>query len=96
MAEKLLTEMNYEALHALLDSYIERSAQQSGEMPINSFLTLLFASLAQRVKQTFEIEGKIVNGQLILLSPSGVTGEIYVQDNQIVLGEQRIIVRLTP
>ncbi len=62
MAEKLLTEMSYNEMNKLMDGYIERSSRQTGEMPANSFFALLFANLAQRLKQTFEIEGRVIDG----------------------------------
>ena len=94
MTEKLLTEMNYNEMSALINDYIDRSAQHSGEMPASTFFPLLFANLAQRVKKTFEVEGRIVNGQLVFLTSDAPSSELYVQNNQIVIGEQRIVVRL--
>lgn len=94
MPEKLLTEMNYDEMSSLIDNFIDRSAQQNAEMPANSFFALLFANLAQRIKQTFEVEGRVVNGQLVLVQPSGLPADFYVQNNQIVIGEQRIVVKL--
>ena len=94
MPEKLLTEMNYDEMSSLIDRFIDRTARQSGEMPANSFFALLFANLSQRIKQTFEVEGRIVNGQLVLVQPSGLPADFYVQNNQIVIGERRIIVKL--
>ncbi len=52
------------------------------------------SKLPMSVKQTVEIEGHIINGELVLVQPSGMTSDLYVQNNQIVIGEQRIIVRL--
>lgn len=94
MTERLLTEMAYDEMQVLLDNYIERSSQQTGEMPADSFLELLFAKLSQRIKNTLEIEGKIVNGQLVFSIPRVSGADLYVQDNQIVIGEQRIVVKL--
>jgi hypothetical protein len=94
MTEELLTEMNYDTMSALIDNYIERSSQQSGEMPTSSFFTLLFANLAQRIRNPFEIEGRIIDGKLVLLQPNIMIPDLYVENNQIVIGEQRVIVRL--
>jgi hypothetical protein len=94
MTEKLLTEMNYEEMNTLIDTYIDRSSQQSEEMPASVFLSLLSENLARRAQQTFEIEGRMINGQLVLLQPNVMTSELYVQNNQIVIGEQRIIVKI--
>ena len=94
MSEKLLTEMDNDEFDALIDNYIERSSQQSGEMPSASFFKLLFARATERVKKTIEIEGKIVDGQLMLSLPDAPVSDLYVQNNQIVIGEQQIVVKL--
>jgi hypothetical protein len=94
MAEKLLTEMSYEEMEALIDQYIDRSSQQSEEMPANAFLVLLAETIARRRAQTVEIEGRLINGRLVLLQPNTVNSGLYVQNNQIVIGEQRISVKL--
>jgi hypothetical protein len=94
MIEKRLTEMNYEEMNALVDTYIDRSSQQSEEMPASAFLSLLSENIARHAQQIYEIEGRIIDGQLVLLQPNGVKAELYVQNNQIVIGEQRIIVKI--
>lgn len=94
MIEKLLTEMGYEEMDVLIDTYIDRSSQQSEEMPASVFLSMLSKNLTQRAQQTFEIEGRIINGQFVFLQPNTMTSELYVQNNQIVIGEQRIIVKI--
>lgn len=95
MTKKLLTKMSYEEVSALIDNFIDRSSQQSGEMPAASFFELLFARAAQRVQNTLEIEGRIVDGQLVFALPPMAERDLYVQGNQIVIGGQRIVVRLT-
>lgn len=94
MSDKLLTEMSYDEMGALIDHFIERSSAQSGEMPAASFFELLFDRVAQRTVQTLEIEGRIVDGQLVFALPKGSGATLHVQDNQIVIGEQRIVVKL--
>lgn len=63
MLEKLLTEMGYDEVETLINNFIERSSQQSGEMPASTFFELLFERVSQRVKRTVEVEGHIVDGQ---------------------------------
>jgi len=95
MTEKLLTEMSYDEMNALIDNYIDHSSQQSSEMPASAFLTLLFENLAKRAKQVFEVEGCVIDGKLVLIQPEIMTADLYVQNNQIVIGDQRIVVRLS-
>lgn len=96
MAEKLLTEMDFNEGSSLIDDFIDRSSQASGAMPAASFFDLLFARVAQRAQKTLEIEGRIVDGQLVFAAlPKMAGANLQVQDNQIVIGEQRIVVKLT-
>lgn len=46
MVTKLLTDMSYNEFQALTDEYINRSSQQTGEMPASIFFELLFGELA--------------------------------------------------
>lgn len=94
MTAKLLTEMRYEEMETLINHYIDRSSQQGEEMPASAFLSLLAETMARRTAQTVEIEGRIINGRLELLQPDTVTSGLYVQNNQIAIGEQRISVKL--
>jgi hypothetical protein len=94
MTEKLLTEMSYKEMEALVDHYIDRSSRQREKIPASAFLSLLAETMARRTKQTVEIEGRIINGRLELLQPDTVTSGLYVQNNQIVIGEQRISVKI--
>lgn len=94
MSEKLLTEMNFDDMSNLLNQSIDRTSQPDEAMPASTFFALLFEKMAQRVKKTVEVEGRIVNGQLMLSLPNQDVAGFYVQNNQIVLGEQRIVVKL--
>ena len=94
MTAKLLTEMRYEEMETLINHYIDRFSQQGEEMPASAFLSLLAETMARRTAQTVEIEGRIINGRLELLQPDTVTSGLYVQNNQIAIGEQRISVKI--
>lgn len=95
MAEKLLTEMSYDEVDSLMNRFIDRSSQQDDELSATSFFELLFARAAERAQQTLEVNGRVVNGQLVLALPEQPAIDLYVQDNQIVIGNQRIIVNLS-
>lgn len=94
MTEKALTEMNYDEFQSLIEGYIDRSAQERGEMPASSFFELLFDRMAERVTEIIELEGEVVGNQLILRLPADQQTAVHVQDNEIVVGDRRIIVRL--
>lgn len=94
MDEKLLTEMSATEFEALLDGYIDRSSEQSAEVPAGAFFELLFAHAAQRATKTVEVEGRVVNGRLVLAAPGAAAPHVYIRENQIVIGDQRVVVKL--
>ena len=71
MSDQALTEMNYEAFEALIDRYIDRIAEEGDDMPASTFFELLFERAAQQVTETVEVEGELVNNQLVLRVPVG-------------------------
>lgn len=94
MSEQSITDMNYEQFESLVDGYIERSSNELGEMPASSFFELLFEKMAERVTETIQLEGEIVDNQLVLHLPFDVETAVQVKDNQILVGDHRIVVKL--
>lgn len=94
MSEQSITDMNYEQFESLVDGYIERSSNEFGEMPASSFFELLFEKMAERVTETIQLEGEIVDNQLVLHLPFDVETAVQVKGNQIVVGDHRIMVKL--
>ena len=94
MSEKAIADMNYDEFESLIDNYIERSSHEFGEMPASAFFELLFETMAERVTETIELEGEIVNNQLVLRLPLERETAIQVRDNEILVGDRRIIVKL--
>lgn len=88
--------MNYCEFDALINAYIDRSSHQYDEVPASSFLELLFHNVAQRVTDTFEIQGRVIEGKLMFELPKIPLPNVYIQDNQILIGTQRIVVNLAP
>ena len=78
IAEKLLTDMSYDEFQTLIDGYIERTSQQTGEMPASTFFELLFEKLVARTQQTIEITGRIINNQLVLSLPEQKPSSVQV------------------
>jgi len=93
MSDQALTEMNYEAFEALIDNYIDRVAEEGDDMPASTFFELLFERAAQQVTETVEVEGELVNNQLVLRVPAGTESAIQVKGNEILVGNQRIVVK---
>ena len=94
MSEKHLKLMDFDKFQSMADEFIDRSSQEFGEMPASSFFELLFDRMAERVSETVEVEGEIVNNQLVLKLPVDTETAVQVKDNEILIGDRRIIVRL--
>jgi hypothetical protein len=91
MSEQTITDMEYEDFLSLIDGYIERSSQESGEMPASVFFELLFKRMDKAVTETIELEVEIVDDELVLQPP---IGGIQVKNNEILIGDRRIVVKL--
>lgn len=50
--------------------------------------------MAERVTETVEVEGEIVNNQRVLKLPADMETAVQVKDNEILVGDRRIVVRL--
>ena len=48
----------------------------------------------ERAKETIELEAEVVEGQLVLHLPVGVETAVQVQNNEILIGNYRIIIHL--
>ena len=94
MSEHRIKTMKYDEFQAVADRFIDRSSQEFGEMPASSFFELLFEKMAERVTETVELEGEIVNNQLVLKLPIDKESTIQVKDNEILVGDRRIVVKL--
>ena len=94
MSKKVLTDMGYDEFQTLIDHYIERSSQQSGEMPASTFFALLFEKAAQRATGTIEVTGRVVDGQLVLTPLAERGTGVQTHGNQILVGDRRIVVTL--
>lgn len=89
-----ITDMKYEAFQSLIDGHIDRSSQNSGEMPASAFFELLFERIAERASETVELVGEIVNNRLVLRLPTDMETAVQVKDNEILIGNRRIVVKL--
>lgn len=96
MAEQHIKTMDFDDFQAVADGFIERSSREFGEMPASSFFELLFEKMAERVTETVEVEGEIINNQLVLKLPVDVETVVQVKDNEILVGDRRIVVKLKP
>jgi hypothetical protein len=93
MSKKLLTEMENEEFQVLMDNYITRSARRDDAIPASTFLEMLFDLLEQRASSVIQLEGQIVNGELVLKTTEEAT-PVQVHGNRILLGDLQVVVSL--
>ena len=94
MSERRQKTMDYDEFQAVAEDFIARSSQEFGEMPASSFFEILFEKMAERVTETVELEGEIVNNQLVLKLPVDIETAVQVKNNEILVGDRRIVVKL--
>lgn len=94
MSEQKVEIMDYDSFQAVADGFIERSSHALGEIPASTFFELLFEKMAERITETIELEGEIVDNELVLRMPMDVETVVQVKDNEILVGDRRIVVKL--
>ena len=94
MSENQIETIDFDEFQSVAEGYIERSSHEFGEMPTSSFFDLLFKKMAERVTETIELEGVVIDDQLILRLPAELETTVRVKDNEILIGDRRIIVKL--
>jgi hypothetical protein len=57
--------MESDEFEALMDGYITRSAERDDALPAPTFLELLFALLERRASNVGQVEGEIIDGELV-------------------------------
>ena len=87
-------EIDIDEFQSIADGFIERSSHEFGEMPASSFFELLFEKMAERVTETIELEGEVVDNQLVLSLRAEFGTAVHVKNNEILIGDRRIIVKL--
>lgn len=94
MSEQKINTIDFDQFQSIADNFIERSSYAYGEMPASSFFELLFEKMAERATETIELEGQIINNQLVLHMPIGTETIVQVKNNEILVGDRRIVVKL--
>jgi hypothetical protein len=93
MSKKLLTEMEKDEFQALMEDYVTRSAERDDAITSSTFLEMLFDLLKQRTSSVIQLEGQIINGELVL-TPTEEAAPVQVQGNRILLGDLQVVVSL--
>ena len=61
---------DFDEFQSIADGFIDRSAHEFKEMRRVLFFELLFEKMAERVTETIELEGEVVDNQLVLRLPA--------------------------
>ena len=80
MSERRIKTIEFDEFQSLADEFIDRLSQEYGEMPASSFFELLFEKMKTRVTETIELEGEIVDDQLVLRVPPDVETAVQVKN----------------
>jgi hypothetical protein len=95
MEEKLISKMTIEEFDTLIDAHIERETKDMGELEAPLFYEALQEVLgADSEDDLLEVEGEIVDNQLVLNLPADFEQLEQVQDMVILVGGRRIAIRL--
>jgi len=92
MKEKLIGQMDGEEFDSLLERFIETQSGPDEPLPSEVFFDLWADIEEGRVP--IEINGMVVEGRLVLLPPASASVPVTVSENEIVLGDQVIKIRL--
>ena len=94
MSEHRIKTIDFDQFQAVADRFIECSSSEFGEMSASSFFELLFEKIVERVTETIELEGEVVDNQLVLRLPAELETAVHVKNNDILVGNRRIVVKL--
>ena len=97
MGEQLISNMPTDEFDAVVDAFIERETKGMGELDAPLFYEVLKEAVTSDTTSdsttAIELEGEIVNNQLIFHLPMEKETAVYVKGNEIVIGDQRIVVK---
>ena len=83
-----INNMDFDQFQSMADGFIERSSHEFGEMPASPFFELLFEKMAERVTETIELEGEVVDNQLVLRLPVELETTVHVKNNEILIEDR--------
>jgi hypothetical protein len=90
-----LSDMPKEEFEAVVDAYIERETKDTGELDAPLFYEALQEMVAaDAAVEEIEVEGKIIDNQLVLDLPKEWESAEYGGDISILFGERRVAVKL--
>lgn len=97
MGEQLISNMATDEFDAIVDAFIERDMKDMGELDAPLFYEALKEIMASdalaETTSTFEVEGEIVDNQLVLDLPEDLDSAEEMRDIAILVGNRRITIK---
>lgn len=97
MSEQLISNMPTDEFDAVVDAFIERETKEMGELGAPLFYEALKEIMASdtsaETTTTIEVEGEIVDNQLVLDLPEDLDSVEEMRDIAILVGNRRITIR---
>ena len=97
MGEQLISNMPTDEFDAVVDAFIERETQEMGELDAPLFYEalkeIMTSDASTEMTTTIEVEGEIVDNQLVLDLPEDLDSVEEMRDIAILLGNRRITIK---
>ena len=97
MGEQLISNMPTDEFDAIVDAFIERDTKDMGELDVPLFYEALKEIMASdasaETTSTIEVEGEIVDNQLVLDLPEDLDSAERMRDIAILVGNRRITIK---
>lgn len=97
MGEQLISNMPTDEFDAVVNAFIERETKDMGELDAPLFYEALKEIMASdastETTTTIEVEGEIVDNQLVLDLPEDLDSVEEMRDIAILLGNRRITIK---
>lgn len=95
MSMQQFSEMTEQQFDQLIDSYIDRAAQDEADVPAEFFFELLAQRLSQTADETVTLLVDVENNDLTLRTEQEFA-DVVVRGNEIIVGNHRFILQLAP
>lgn len=97
MEHKQITEIETAEFDKLMDAFIERETEDTGELSAPLFYATLEAIYQESTyATTVELQAQVVGSQLQLASPESTLPGVGVHDNEITVNNIRFVIHLKP
>lgn len=97
MSEQLISNMPTDEFDAVVDAFIERETKDMGELDVPLFYQalkeIMTSDSSTETNTTIEVEGEIVDNQLVLDLPENLDSVEEMRDIAILVGNRRITIK---